>query len=423
MRRPASRRVSVRVENNEPIRPLQALGGRGRRRSRETGRRPPTRCRSSPRPGRPRSMQAVDHLGDRRVPPSHRRLEIVTSDRAARRASRRRLCGGRRDCPARRRGPVLVEPAVRVGGRHAERRLDDDDAESRDVVDADRARRRGRRRARCRLQERTARRRRASRRAASSVAARTAAPRSVFRPTSAAAASALPPPRPAATGISLSSRTCTSRGSPACPAASPERVAARHTRFVRSAAQPGARVCKRERAAPRGERQRVGQGDRLQQRPDVVIAVGRRGPTRSVRLILAEGRSVEGAAHVVLSRTRFRDPSRPRRPAAPRCVIGCAALGARGRREERAGIGAVHFGLADRHVQIAAGSRPAVVLIQTCCGSEELVSSRTPRGIRRLRPRVCATRTRPVRETHARRRLHCRRNRPSCAEAVTSKSA
>ena len=46
----------------------------------------------------------------------------------------------------------------------------------------------------------------------------------MFRPTSAAAASALPPPRPAATGIFLSSATCTSRGLAGAARRAPQRV-------------------------------------------------------------------------------------------------------------------------------------------------------------------------------------------------------
>ena len=70
-------------------------------------------------------------------------------------------------------------------------------------------------------------------------------------PASAAAASALPPPSPAAAGIDLSRRTCTSRGSPGRPAAFHSRSAARQTRFVRSpTARPAHARVEHERTAP-----------------------------------------------------------------------------------------------------------------------------------------------------------------------------
>src|SRR5690606_21690486 len=111
-----------------------------------------------------------------------------------------------------------------------------------------------------------------------------------FRPTSAAAASALPPPSPAATGICFSSRMCASRGSPFRPSACHSRSAACQTRLSRSAGTPGARQ-NRPNGPGRAWIRTVSASaiDCISVRTSWKPS-SRRGPTRSVRLILAEAR-------------------------------------------------------------------------------------------------------------------------------------
>ena len=154
------------------------------------------RRRARPRAGRPRPSRRSPGAGAPREPAR----SLHERDRPARPADvdRRRR---RRSASAAPRGAVLIQPAVRVGRRHAERRLDDDDAEPRDVVD------------RVQLVAAPDAERRAAEEEERHVgpelgaeprpdrAATRRASQSVFSPTSAAAASALPPPRPAAAGI------------------------------------------------------------------------------------------------------------------------------------------------------------------------------------------------------------------------------
>ena len=246
--------------------------GRGLGKQRRT---PPIRCRSSPPPSAPSRRQAST------ISPNHRDAaappapEVVHEPNRPGRPARHRSPRDGRPASAAPARAILVEPAIRVGRRHAERRLDDDDAEPARRRRPDRARRRGRRRAPCRPGGRTARRSRAPPRAATSSRRGRRASQSAFRPTSAAAASALPPPRPAAAGIAFSSRTCTSRGSPGAPDRPPQQLG-RAPDEVRAIGRHAGRARVERRTGPRRvvNRQRVGERDRLHQRPDVVEAVG-----------------------------------------------------------------------------------------------------------------------------------------------------
>ena len=91
---------------------------------------------------------------------------------------------------------------------------------------------------------------------------------------SAAAASLLPPPRPACSGIRFSMRTRTPAGSPRRPAARHSSSAARQTRFVRSTGHAGSSAVESRTARATRERQRVVQRKRLKRRAELVIAVG-----------------------------------------------------------------------------------------------------------------------------------------------------
>ena len=100
---------------------------------------------------------------------------------------------------------------------------------------------------------------------------------SACRPASAAAASALPPPSPAATGICLRSVMATPAGAPFRPMADQSKTAARHTRFVES---PGARSesVSRVRGPRRGVSiEPIAECDRLKERADVVKSVRSHG--------------------------------------------------------------------------------------------------------------------------------------------------
>ena len=234
MRRPASRRPIVRVSEHQPIGPLQASTARGADGLGKQRRKRPTRCPSSRRPGplrggRPSIISSISRV-PRGSPGAWRSL--TEGDRPGRPSDIDR----RRPWPSRDRRVGRSRPRSSSSHRYAsavgdaERRLDHHDAEPPRRRRPDTARRRDRVRAPCRPGGRTARPSRAPRRcAASSCAGPAGLPQPSLRPTSAAAASALPPPRPAATGICFSSRTCTSRGSPAAPDRAPEQPRPRAT--------------------------------------------------------------------------------------------------------------------------------------------------------------------------------------------------
>ena len=110
-------------------------------------------------------------------------------------------------------------------------------------------------------------------------------------PTSAAAASALPPPSPPCAGIRFVDAHARRAARRAGPAACQTSRAAFHTRFRSSSGTPGARARDRQSAAALGERQRVVQRQRLEDRLE--SRDSRRGAaprTARLRLILARAR-------------------------------------------------------------------------------------------------------------------------------------
>ena len=113
---------------------------------------------------------------------------------------------------------------------------------------------------------RTARPRRASPRSAPGAQRRSSRARARRARSSAAAASLLPPPRPACSGIRLSRWTRTPRGAPRRPPARHTRSAARQTRLVRSTGTPDRLQSNLERPAAWREGQRIVQRQRLKRR-------------------------------------------------------------------------------------------------------------------------------------------------------------
>ncbi len=101
-----------------------------------------------------------------------------------------------------------------------------------------------------------------------------AVPHRQLNPRIAAAASLLPPPSPDCSGMRLTIRTVTSRGSPRRPAARHIIAAARHTRFVRSVGHAGSSHSIRNGPRVRTKRQRIVHRERLKHGPQPVIAVG-----------------------------------------------------------------------------------------------------------------------------------------------------
>ena len=188
-----------------------------------------------------------------------------------------------------------IQALVGPGGADRNRRADHQNRSRRGRRGGAPARRRGRRPGRCRRAGRRARRRPGTPRSPPVRRRAESSPHSRFRPRSVVAASELPPPRPAWTGIRLASSMC----APEPPAASRSRRAARRHRLRSSAGTPGSSQARLSSPSGRGVSVRVSARSMVWKMVrSSWYPSGRRKSTRRCRLILARAGSVSGVVIV-----------------------------------------------------------------------------------------------------------------------------
>ncbi len=221
----------------------------------------------------PASRSSGLERADLGMPAHDRRLQVVDHLRRPRRPGHRQHLRLARLPPSRR--AVLVVPGVRLGRRDAVRRVDDDDP----VASADRRAGRSLRPGRGPSAVPPDRKYGTSAPIPPATSRTTdsgTSPQTRASASSVAAASALPPPRPACRGIAFLIEIDRSDGAPGRPVAVQSAAAARQTRFESSSGTPGVRHLQRERPGPGDAEERVVQRHRLEDGPELVVSIGAR---------------------------------------------------------------------------------------------------------------------------------------------------